>query len=239
MVFINYGMNHKNFLIYLPAELIGELWQFYLSSPDAADNLSRFAELETDPTFYKIINHQTSMRALKAAVKSRFVLKNEKEVAAALYTHNLKQYLEDYNKNHKEYGWYDQLIDILKNDDDIFQDRYLALIANPFLFNYITKKKYPELVWQAGLGKSKIVKKLLEAGADPNATNPTGNTALIRSVLFADSLSTKENSSKFLETVQILIAYGADPFIKNKEGKTAIEVSRIPGITKFLKYIMN
>ena len=60
-------------------------------------------------------------------------------------------------------------------------------------------------------GKTEIVKSLLEAGANPNAEDKDGDTALIEA---AKKCKT--------EVVKLLLEAGADIEAKDKEGKTAL-----------------
>ena len=69
-----------------------------------------------------------------------------------------------------------------------------------------------------------IVKYLLENGADINAKDNYGTTALM-----------KASSNGQLEIVQFLIENGADINIKNNEGKTALDVAATKEIKKVLR----
>lgn len=69
----------------------------------------------------------------------------------------------------------------------------------------------------------KLIQYLLDHGADPNAQDNNGNTVLME--LFKDSQDI--GSEKILaKKVSMLIKYGADRALKNKVGKTALDLAR-------------
>ncbi|AQN68690.1 ankyrin repeat protein [Saudi moumouvirus] len=65
----------------------------------------------------------------------------------------------------------------------------------------------------------KIVKFLIEKGANINATDENGNTILMQAYKYS-------NSEKYLDIVQLLLNKGADITIKNKSGKTFFDLVR-------------
>ncbi len=71
----------------------------------------------------------------------------------------------------------------------------------------------------------KIVKALLEHGADVNAQNQHGNTALHKA-----ARSSRINS----ETIRIILQANPNPYIKNKDGKTACDLSTYNNIRTLL-----
>jgi ankyrin repeat protein len=79
-------------------------------------------------------------------------------------------------------------------------------------------------------GHTKIVQLLLEKGADVNAKNKYGETALMYAA---------ENGHT--ETVQLLLEKGAryDPFYKTKYGFTYLMVFAIGGLTNYCQELLN
>lgn len=71
-------------------------------------------------------------------------------------------------------------------------------------------------------GDGITVKRLLERGADPNATDPDGYSLLML-VASSDAIP--------VETVKTLIARGANLNAKNPDGKTALDLARLRGST--------
>ena len=63
------------------------------------------------------------------------------------------------------------------------------------------------------------IKRLLVAGANPNAKSPNGNTMLHLVVL---ALPANDTS---VELVKLLLSKGADPAITNNEGCTALDIA--------------
>ncbi|AGC02340.1 ankyrin repeat protein [Acanthamoeba polyphaga moumouvirus] len=65
----------------------------------------------------------------------------------------------------------------------------------------------------------KIVKLLIEKGANINATDENGNTILMQAYKYS-------KGEKYLDIVQLLLSKGADITIKNKSGKTFFDLVR-------------
>ena len=59
-------------------------------------------------------------------------------------------------------------------------------------------------------GMTAIAQRLIEGGADVNAANQSGQTALMMAALFGRG-----------EIVSLLLAHGADPNVRDASGKTA------------------
>jgi ankyrin repeat protein len=109
-----------------------------------------------------------------------------------------------------------------------------------------------EFLGAAFRGKTETVKKLLEKGADPNAKDDIGQTPLMGAarnghigtvnVLLAAGAEVDErlhatNWTALLlaafyghaEVVKALLAHGADPNVKDSEGKTALTWAKAKG----------
>ena len=77
------------------------------------------------------------------------------------------------------------------------------LINPPSEFNpdiRIDEDDHTALHWAAAMGRIRVVKLLLSAGADPFLTNKSGQTALMRSVMFANNYDVR----KFAELFELL-----------------------------------
>lgn len=110
-----------------------------------------------------------------------------------------------------------ELIEQLQNNNSHALARNLSnFIFNGF-DNYTEVRALPILYIATELTQSKIMEILLKAGANQNATDPlNGMTALM---LAADM----ENETKLTPIIQLLLEYGANPLLKDKNGKTARE----------------
>jgi len=78
-----------------------------------------------------------------------------------------------------------------------------SLINPPPEFNpdiRIDEDDHTALHWAAAMGRIRVVKLLLSAGADPFLTNKSGQTALMRSVMFANNYDVR----KFAELFELL-----------------------------------
>ena len=82
------------------------------------------------------------------------------------------------------------------------------------------------LNWAAWHGYTQIIGVLLEQGADINATNISGFTALHHAV---------ENGSK--NAVKVLLAAGADPQLANKKGRTPFQTAKNMGRNEILSLL--
>ena len=72
-----------------------------------------------------------------------------------------------------------------------------------------------------------LVRKLLDAGADPNAKSASGGTPLHTAAFTGDGA-----------ILDLLLARGADASIKNAQGKTAADIARErghPGMARVLE----
>ena len=105
----------------------------------------------------------------------------------------------------------------------------LAAGANPNL-----KKKWsPIEVWALKLPNRRIdiAKLLLDAGADPNVQSKSGNTVLMDLII-----GPAERLDK--ETVLLLLEKGADLFIKNANGETALSLAKKFNVNKEIQDIL-
>jgi len=94
-------------------------------------------------------------------------------------------------------------------DGNIAKAQRLLANVNP---NHKLGGTVPLLVVAASAGQPAIVKMLLDKGADVNATDPDGHTALMSAV-----------SSGKLEIVTMLIDKGANMQARDKKGVTALK----------------
>ena len=79
----------------------------------------------------------------------------------------------------------------------------------------------------AELGGTRIVELYLRGGMDPNVTDPMGRTALMKAA-----------GGGHLETVQTLLAAGADPHLKDAfTGQTAASLARQHGHAEIVRLL--
>lgn len=71
------------------------------------------------------------------------------------------------------------------------------------------------LKYSIQFGKAKLVKKLLELGADPNQNLSNAGQPEIITPLMVAALYCRPDNKPYLTIAQLLIAYGANPDIKN------------------------
>jgi ankyrin repeat protein len=84
--------------------------------------------------------------------------------------------------------------------------------------------KYTVLMSAVDEPNLEVVKLFLDNGADPNATDKFGQTALIRVCSKYYDLNSKELDSNIrYPIVQLLLERGANPNIKNEDGETALK----------------
>jgi ankyrin repeat protein len=89
------------------------------------------------------------------------------------------------------------------------------------------------LMSAADNGSYNSVKFLLDKGALIDLQDDKGNTALMKASYFPDGFDQNEKLTKeFGKVIKLLIERGADVNIKNKEGKTAYEITRNPKLKR-------
>lgn len=80
---------------------------------------------------------------------------------------------------------------------------------------------FTPLMWAAGAGRFRIVKLLLEAGADPLLRSPSGNSALHYAVRSRSRIASR--------AVRLLLEWGADPALTNRSGVDVAAFARHGG----------
>ncbi len=83
-----------------------------------------------------------------------------------------------------------------------------------------------ELIKAAEKGDTAAVKALLDRGADVNAKDENGGTALMEAALLGNNA-----------TVQALLEAGADVNAKNKYGRTALMMAAAEGYTEIVELL--
>jgi tankyrase len=80
------------------------------------------------------------------------------------------------------------------------------------------------------------VKALVESGANVNQVcKRSGSTPLHRAVTSTGAPTTAGKQDEAKEIIELLLAAGADPRIKNKSGKRAVDYAREEGVRKMLE----
>lgn len=80
------------------------------------------------------------------------------------------------------------------------------------------------------------VQALIECGADVNrACKRSGGTPLHRAACSTGAPGTAGRQQEAREIVELLLAAGADPNIKNKQGKRPADYARAPELVELLK----
>lgn len=101
----------------------------------------------------------------------------------------------------------------------------LELIACGANVNYVNPKSGESVFSDATQLPIPLVVVLLEAGANPNTPDKSGNTVLLKTL---DSVmkSGSEIENQTLERVKIILDYGANPNIHNRRGQGALLLAR-------------
>ena len=138
-------------------------------------------------------------------------------------------------------GSVDMVQEVVKDDPDFInrknKDGYSPLIlacysGNVEVVRYLVEhtkdlndgSKYgTPLMASSVKGYEKIVALLIEKGADVNATDPNGTTALHYAIIF-----------NFDNVAMLLVKANANPNLKDNRGKTAIEYAKMLGKNKLL-----
>jgi ankyrin repeat protein len=120
-------------------------------------------------------------------------------------------------------------------DDDI--EKVQQLIAQGANVNACKLNKKSNVPLCLALDNPEIMELLLKAGADANANVYYTDTA---SGSEGDTLLIKATHDGNIPAIKLLLKYGANPFIQNKEGKTAVNIvtrmlSQQNALPKFLR----
>ncbi len=130
----------------------------------------------------------------------------------------LKQRKQEYKARKQEYK---ALRDAVRKGDVTTVESFI---------DKITKSGTTMLHTAADRGHNEIVKALLDAGADPNFQNRSGDTALHE--------ASKHHGNK--EIVKALLDKGADPNLQNRSGNTALyEASAFQGSYEAVKVLLD
>ncbi len=105
----------------------------------------------------------------------------------------------------------------------------VALIRNSVEWKNYSENKYENLSLFDLIkdGKTDLVKKKIESGADVNVKNNYGNTPLIWA-----------SDTRQTEIVKLLLEYGADANAKNNNGNTPLHCASIYGYTEIVKLLL-
>jgi hypothetical protein len=103
-----------------------------------------------------------------------------------------------------------QMMHVLRNGDR--QEFRRVLAANPKSMNAVGQSGWTPLMFAALYGDKDAVSLLLEQGANPNAQNDHGGTALMYAV-------------DDLEKTRALVLRGANSNLRSGEGKTALQLA--------------
>ena len=128
------------------------------------------------------------------------------------------------NKLTRGFKWKLKNTDELTTKDVTWMTEYLEKGANVEGLNYYEKAlnnhrpAFTPIMLAAGNGQPEHIKLLIKYGADINAVNANGDTALIYAVF-----------AKRTENVKALLQHGANPEIKNNEQLTALSYAKQHG----------
>lgn len=89
------------------------------------------------------------------------------------------------------------------------------------------KEGVTPLILATRVANSEVIRYLLEAGANPNATSATGETPLMSAVI-----------SGYPQVVRLLLAYEADPNVREKAGDTALSLAIRTGNAQIVHEVM-
>lgn len=125
--------------------------------------------------------------------------------------------------------------------DGNIDEVHTLIAAHPDINNILDRDKYTPLHFAALCGQPKIAQLLVDSGADTNRQNIRGETPTHLAIWEPDFFPQKNR----ICVLRILLTAGADPSIKNRAGKTALDIVRERGCsvpacsaTKGLCYLM-
>ncbi len=108
-------------------------------------------------------------------------------------------------------------------------DLVLDLGASPA--NITSPYQGTALIAAAHLGHHKVVDRLITAGAPIDHINNLGWTALIEAVILGDG------GDKYVETVRLLVAAGADTAISDRSGESPLDHAKARGYSEIIKIL--
>ena len=140
-------------------------------------------------------------------------------------TKTVEMILDDYKKRPDLYPkdfiniFFSDIGNSYYDDKEGSEQIKLVLEAGADSNTKVDKDGYTALMKAAWRGREKTAKQLLEHGADVNAKNNDGRTALM---VAASSALMSASSERCEKTVKLLLEHGADVNAKNNDGRTAL-----------------
>lgn len=104
--------------------------------------------------------------------------------------------------------------------------------ADPNRFNSANgqTKIQPPVCFSAARGNAKMIELLAQAGAEVNVEDPIGDRPLHLAAqaagnIFGQQADRRNAGQPFVDSIRVLIQYRADPNLKNRAGRTALQVA--------------